>query len=219
MFEPKSTQLTQAGEKILRQMVTVIKEMPNRISITGHSEATNFVESDGNTNWEVTANRANAARRFFMLNNLEEDRVAKVVGRADRELLDPKFPTAPRNRRIEVVLLRASYLKTLEQQTPAPQNLITVPKPTNPKDLAPPVKAVPKAAPKPEVKKDDAPKTKAEKSNINEISTEFKMPDSLKRSLSRDPTASALPPDQVDNPATPAVPSPSTPDPAENGTQ
>ncbi len=200
MFEPKSTQLTQAGEKILKVMVQVIKEMPNRISITGHSEATNFVESDSNTNWEVTANRSNAARRFFMLNNLEEDRVAKVVGRADRELLDPKFPTSARNRRVEVVLLRNSYLKTLERDTPAPQTLITVPRPTNTKDLAPVAKPMPKAAARPEIK-DETPKTTAEKSNINEISTEFKMPDSLKRSLSRDPAASALPPGHLDAPA------------------
>lgn len=200
MFEAKSTQLTQAGEKILKQMTQVIKEMPNRISITGHSEATNFVENDSNTNWELTANRANAARRFFVINNMEEDRVAKVVGRADRELLDTKFPTSPRNRRIEVVLLRASYLKTLEQHTPAPQSIITVPKPTNPKDLAPVAKPVKPAAPKPEVKKEDTPKTKAEKSNLGEISTEFKMPDTLKRALSRDPSASALPPEQLEAP-------------------
>jgi len=130
MFEPKGVQLTQAGEKLLRKMAQVIQLMPNRISITGHTEATNYVDSNANyTNWELTADRANAARRFLMTTNLEQGRVAKISGRADQELLDPKFPTSPRNRRVTIVLLRASYLKLLEEEAPAPQDILTVPKP------------------------------------------------------------------------------------------
>ena len=131
MFEQKSTQLTQAGEKILRKMVQVIQLMPNRVSITGHTEATNYVE-DGSvyTNWELTTDRANAARRFLLVANLEPGRIAKISGRADQELLDPKFPTSARNRRVTLILLRASYLKILEESTPAPQNMLTVPRPT-----------------------------------------------------------------------------------------
>lgn len=129
MFDPKGTQLTQAGEKLLRKMSEVIQKMPNRISITGHTEAVNYVQPGAvYTNWELSADRANAARRFLMTTNLEPDRVAKVVGRADQELLDEKDPTSPRNRRITVVLLRASYLKTLSTQEPAPPDMLTVPK-------------------------------------------------------------------------------------------
>ncbi len=132
MFDPKGTLLTQAGEKILRRMSQIIQMMPNRISITGHTEAVNYVESGSvYTNWELSADRANAARRFLMTTNLEPERVAKIVGRADQELLDEKNPTSPRNRRVTIVLLRASYLKSLGEQEPAPPDILTVPKPTN----------------------------------------------------------------------------------------
>lgn len=132
MFEKKGTQLTQAGEKVLRKMAEVIKMMPNRISITGHTEATNYVESGSSyTNWELTADRANAARRFLMTTDMEPERIAKIVGRADQELLDEKNPTSLRNRRVTIILLRNSYLKTLESQSSAPRGLLTVPKPTD----------------------------------------------------------------------------------------
>lgn len=132
MFEPKGTQLTQAGEKVLRKMSQITQTMPNRISITGHTEATNYMESGGDySNWELTADRANSARRFLMTTNMEPTRVAKVTGRADQELLDEKHPTSSRNRRVTIILLRASYLKTLDTQTPAPPDMLTVPKPTD----------------------------------------------------------------------------------------
>ena len=73
-------------------MSNVIKTMPNRVSITGHTEATNYAESAVYSNWELTADGANASRRFLMTTNLEPTRVAKVTGRADQELLDPRFP-------------------------------------------------------------------------------------------------------------------------------
>ena len=150
MFEQKGVQLTQAGEKLLKKMSQVIQAMPNRISITGHTEATNYVESSLTyTNWELTADRANAARRFLMTTNLEVGRVAKVTGRADQELLDPKAPTSPRNRRITIILLRASYLKTIDEDIPAPQNMLTVPKPTDNLKID---QQTPKAVEKPDTK-------------------------------------------------------------------
>jgi chemotaxis protein MotB len=141
MFDPKGTQLTQAGEKILRKMAEIIQRMPNRISITGYTEAVNYVQGGSvYTNWELSADRANAARRFFLTTNMEPDRVAKIVGRADQELLDEKNPTSPRNRRISVTLLRASYLKTLSDEQPAPPEMLTVPKPSGSLDA--PARAV-----------------------------------------------------------------------------
>jgi len=181
MFEPGGTQLTQAGEKILLLMSQVIKAMPNRISITGHTEATNYAEAGTYSNWELTADRANAARRFLMTTNLEPARVAKITGRADQELLDPKSPTSPRNRRVTIVLLRESYLKTLDEQAPAPQNLLTVPKPANTvKSTKPEAKPVPKpAAPAPQAEK--TPATKADQNNLNSL--DFKMPNALRQTI------------------------------------
>lgn len=155
MFEQGGTQLTQAGEKILRKMADVIKAMPNRISLTGHTEATNYIDDSATySNWELTADRANSARRFLMTTNMEPTRVAKVVGRADQELLDPKNPTASRNRRITIILLRNAYLKSMDEQTAAPQDMLTVPKPTDEINKPKPTKAPipPSPAPAPAAK-------------------------------------------------------------------
>ena len=184
MFESRGAQLTQAGEKVLRLMADVIKAMPNRISITGHTEATNYAEPGGlYTNWELTADRANAARRFLMTTAMEPTRVAKVSGRADQELLDPKFPTSSHNRRVTIILLRNSYLKTLDSQNPAPQSLLTVPRPTQ--DLAPPAQTttgsvIVPSLPRPR-KTDAVPLTRAQKTNVS--SPDFKLPVPLKRSI------------------------------------
>ena len=187
MFDAKGTQLTQAGEKILRFMSDVVKAMPNRISITGHTEATNYAEPGGiYTAWELTADRANAARRFLMTTNMEPMRVAKIVGRADQELLDPKYPTSARNRRVSIILLHGSHLKTMDSEAAAPQNMLTVPKattkiaePPKPVVSAPPPVAVPRKAAKP----DKTPPARPENSNINKLSTDFQMPESLRKSM------------------------------------
>jgi chemotaxis protein MotB len=184
MFESKGAQLTQAGEKILRLMADVIKAMPNRISITGHTEATNYAEPGGlYTNWELTADRANAARRFLMTANMEPTRVAKVVGRADQELLDPKLPTSARNRRVTIILLRGSYLTTLDSQTPAPQNLLTVPRPTVTTPEPPPAPAKPAPPPVKVPPPEHAPAARPQKTNVDSLSTEFKLPDALRQSI------------------------------------
>jgi chemotaxis protein MotB len=187
MFEQKGTQLTQAGEKLLRKMAQIIKEMPNRVSITGHTEATNYVESAQYTNWELTADRANAARRFLMTTDMEPTRVAKITGRADQELLDEKHPTSARNRRVTLILLRASYLKTLDEQAPAPQNLLTVPRPETepPEEDKPKPKAV---APKFEQKtiekseKPELPEPRPQHSSPDSLS-EFRMPETLRKTM------------------------------------
>jgi chemotaxis protein MotB len=209
MFEPKGTQLTQAGEKILRKIAQVIKEMPNRISITGHTEATNYAQSAQYTNWELTADRANAARRFLMTTNMEPNRVAKVTGRADQELLDPKNPTSSRNRRVTIVLLRASYLTSLGEQSPAPPAMLTVPKPTDalesevakpaPKPAAPP-------KPVPTDSFDSTPATHVDKSNADSLPTDFKMPTALRRSMDQLP-AGATPDGSKANDSLDSLPS------------
>ncbi|MEI6729740.1 MAG: flagellar motor protein MotB [Pseudomonadota bacterium] len=185
MFEAKGTQLTQSGEKILHKLAAIIKMMPNRVSITGHTESTNYAISDAvYTNWELTADRANAARRFLMSNNLEPGRIAKVVGRADQELLDTKLPTSPRNRRITVILLRASYMKTIEENTPAPQNLLTVPKPTDKirNDKFYKIEAAPVET-KSNSKKDteDSQSSNSGRERSKNLSSEFKLPENLQK--------------------------------------
>lgn len=126
MFQPGSVELTPFGQRILLKMVPVIEQMPNRISIVGHTDAVPS-SSATQTNWELSAERANSARRFFVRNGVLTERVAKIVGLADKELLLPDDPKNPKNRRIEVILLRGSHLNTSIMDMPAPRSLLSVP--------------------------------------------------------------------------------------------
>lgn len=126
MFQPGSVELTPFGQRILLKMVPIIEQMPNRISIVGHTDAVPS-SSATQTNWELSAERANSARRFFVRNGVQTTRVAKIVGLADKELLLPDDPKNPKNRRIEVVLLRGSHLNTSIMDMPAPRSLLSVP--------------------------------------------------------------------------------------------
>jgi len=126
MFVPGSAVLSEAGKKIIDSMARVIVNAPNNISIHGHTDS---VPNPGNqqyTNWELSADRANAARRFLSTTQIEPERVIKVVGQADKELLNASEPQSPRNRRITVILVRGSYFRD-QKGAPITRGLLTVP--------------------------------------------------------------------------------------------
>ncbi len=127
MFKESRATLTPAGEKVLQLVSRVVLKMPNRISITGHTDISG-TKTGNYTNWELSADRANAARRFMNVIGLEPNRTAKVQGRADQELLLPKSPAAPQNRRIEVILLKGSHIKLPEGFEAAPKDLLSTPR-------------------------------------------------------------------------------------------
>ncbi|MBY0354214.1 MAG: flagellar motor protein MotB [Rickettsiales bacterium] len=127
MFEPGTAVLNEYGKRILRSLLKVIEQMPNYISITGHTDATPYSRGNGYTNWELSADRANASRRYLLAQGMNKERTGKVVGRADQELLTPLEPTSPRNRRIAIILLRGTHLPMPFDMLPAPRSLLTVP--------------------------------------------------------------------------------------------
>jgi hypothetical protein len=133
MFTPGSTQISEHGRRILTRMVPVIEMMPNYISISGHTDASKMA-SRGNayTNWELSADRANSARRFLLRQGVQPQRPRKVVGFAATELLLPDDPNAAKNRRITVILLRGDYLDLDPSQMPATRELLSVPTPKVP---------------------------------------------------------------------------------------
>ena len=126
MFESGSATLTDVGKKVLDSMANLIIKTPNNISISGHTDAAKATANPQYTNWELSADRANAARRFLVTTQLEPDRVVKVVGLADRELLTPQEPTSPRNRRVTIVIIRGSYYRDPKAQ-PTTRALLSVP--------------------------------------------------------------------------------------------
>jgi chemotaxis protein MotB len=106
MFPLGSAQMFPPTRQLLGLVGQVIVKLPNKLSISGHTDSTQFSRADLYGNWELSTDRANASRRALITAGIDESRVATVVGRADRDHLFPREPDSPRNRRISIVLLR-----------------------------------------------------------------------------------------------------------------
>lgn len=106
MFPNGSSRMYKQMQDILVNIATAIKDLPNKIAIAGHTDGNQYTANALFTNWELSSERANATRRILNQNGVSDDRIQSVVGKADRELLDPKNPQNPQNRRITVTLLR-----------------------------------------------------------------------------------------------------------------
>ena len=112
MFERASAELTEHGQTILTKMASLIEKMPNLMAIYGHTDASpaETQRSATYSNWELSADRAQSARRFLNKSGVVAERSKKVIGMADRELFTPKEPRGPKNRRISLVMLRGSHI-------------------------------------------------------------------------------------------------------------
>lgn len=108
MFEKGSAVPLPTTVKLLSMITGVIQPLPNKISVRGHTDASPYGSGATYTNWELSADRANASRRVILAAGLEQSRVENVQGKADRELLDVTDPTSPRNRRISLIILKQS---------------------------------------------------------------------------------------------------------------
>jgi chemotaxis protein MotB len=76
------------------------------VSVAGHTDSTPYADPTGYSNWELSADRANASRRVLTEAGVPAERITQVVGKADREPLITDNPADPRNRRITIILLR-----------------------------------------------------------------------------------------------------------------
>ncbi len=106
MFASGSADLLDPAKKLLAVITQVIQRLPNKLTITGHTDAVPYPGGRRYTNWELSADRANSSRRELMADGVPESRFARVTGVADRDPLVPDDPKAARNRRISIVLLR-----------------------------------------------------------------------------------------------------------------
>ncbi|UAW99122.1 flagellar motor protein MotB [Halopseudomonas nanhaiensis] len=105
MFASGSPQLQPYFEEILLALSDTIAKVPKKISIGGHTDAQPFRGRAGYGNWELSAERANAARRTLLVAGYPEEQVARVVGYADSALFDRANPLNPVNRRIDIIVL------------------------------------------------------------------------------------------------------------------
>ena len=111
MFATGSAVLNERARLVLQKVVPVLMKLPESLSIAGHTDGAPFRGVGGRSNWELSAERANATRRLFAEAGLPESRVQTVTGLADRDPLLPADPLAAANRRIAIVVLRSAALK------------------------------------------------------------------------------------------------------------
>ncbi|UYC11646.1 flagellar motor protein MotB [Xanthomonas sp. CFBP 8445] len=105
MFDLGSAVLKPYTRGILHELSGFINQVPNHISITGHTDVTQYSTKNGYSNWELSADRANAARRELVAGGMGEDKVSRVVGLSSSVLFDKQVPNNPINRRISIVVM------------------------------------------------------------------------------------------------------------------
>ncbi|CAN7577972.1 flagellar motor protein MotB [Variovorax paradoxus] len=117
MFDLASAQVVPHMRAILRELGPTLNELPNKITLSGHTDA--FVYSNGDRsygNWELSADRANASRRELVMGGMAENKVLRVVGLADSMHLDRSNPRNPINRRISIILLNHRTQQQIENE-------------------------------------------------------------------------------------------------------
>jgi chemotaxis protein MotB len=104
MFQQGTSEPMPYTRKLLGTVGAIIDALPNRVSISGHTSAS---DSGGNGNeWTLSSERANAARAVLQAGGLRSDRIYEVAGKAGSEPLLPEEPSASANRRLSILLLR-----------------------------------------------------------------------------------------------------------------
>jgi chemotaxis protein MotB len=106
MFASGSTEMPEKTRKLMAAVAKIVAKLPNEISIRGHTDSTGYRSANGFSNWDLSAERANASRRVLIEAGMDPNKVNSVIGKADKDPLFPENPAAPENRRISIVLLR-----------------------------------------------------------------------------------------------------------------
>jgi chemotaxis protein MotB len=106
MFDLGSATVKDYMREILREIGQVLAETNNKITLAGHTDAAPYSRGErGYSNWELSADRANASRRELVAGGIRENQVVRVVGLASSNLLDRENPLNPVNRRISIIVM------------------------------------------------------------------------------------------------------------------
>jgi chemotaxis protein MotB len=126
-YELGSPKLSDGGQALLTLLASELKTLPNCLLIEGHTDATPYSNDNGYSNWDLSADRANSARRILQQNGVRGDQVTQVRGYADQMLRVKNNPTDPSNRRISILVKNDtetapdfSAAKVLDGSTPLP---------------------------------------------------------------------------------------------------
>src|SRR5271169_3586651 len=108
-FDSGSSKLNQSGRELVALLAAELGKVPNHVSIEGHTDAKPFTGNGNYSNWELSSDRANAARRLMQQSGLRGDQVSQVRGFADQRLRNLKDSLDPSNRRVSIIV---QYLNT-----------------------------------------------------------------------------------------------------------
>lgn len=117
LFNSGQTRLQPYAREILWTIGRIFGTVPNRVSIFGHTDSAPFTAVEDYSNWELSSDRANAARRALVDGGLRADQFAQIIGMADSVLLDPDNPENPINRRIVIMVLNEVAERKLQEQS------------------------------------------------------------------------------------------------------
>jgi len=117
MFDTSSAELKPYSKVILREIGKALNAVPNKVSYSGHTDAAQFGGGEkGFSNWELSANRANASRREMIAGGMDENKVMRVVGLSSTVLFDKNDPLSSANRRINIVVLNKRTEEAMLQE-------------------------------------------------------------------------------------------------------
>ena len=108
MFQSGDSELNINAEPLLAKVSELLQSVDNKISIIGHTDSVPFNGKPNYSNWELSADRANASRRFLLDTGVNNTRIYKVEGMADSLHFMPENPEDPQNRRISIILMKKS---------------------------------------------------------------------------------------------------------------
>jgi chemotaxis protein MotB len=117
-FDSGKAKLKGDGTELLITLAQELGKLPNKLSIEGHTDSTPYAPSASYGNWELSADRANAARRVMQANGIRIDQITQVRGFADQRLRKPDAPLDPANRRISLIV--QYILKNEDDAEPKP---------------------------------------------------------------------------------------------------
>jgi chemotaxis protein MotB len=118
-FQSGSASPSQRGREVLALIVGELNKLPNRVALEGHTDSKPFRGTTTYTNWELSADRANSARRIMLESGFSPERVAEIRGFADRQLRSPGTPEDPSNRRISLIVMYEDQPSVTESSRPA----------------------------------------------------------------------------------------------------
>ncbi|AWK41664.1 flagellar motor protein MotB [Photorhabdus laumondii subsp. laumondii] len=125
MFMVGSAKVESYMSDILRAIAPILNDIPNKISLSGHTDDLKYANGErGYSNWELSADRANASRRELLIGGLDEVKILRVVGMASTVRLKQEDASAPVNRRISILVLNKQAEERIEQQNTGSDSLI-----------------------------------------------------------------------------------------------